>query len=57
MVMEPLQVESSDHGRGRHHRESTTAATLSLPSNVVHVLDLALFLPAVVASGALSLRQ
>lgn len=38
-------------------RPSTSAGDWSLPTNPVHVLDLAFFLPAVVASGALLLRR
>lgn len=36
---------------------STSAAALNLPTNPVHVLDLAVFLPAVVVSGFLALRR
>ena len=36
---------------------STSAAALNLPTNPVHVLDLALFLPAALASGILLLRR
>ena len=38
-------------------RASASAAALNLPTNPVHVLDLALFLPAVLASGTLLLRR
>jgi hypothetical protein len=38
-------------------RPSTSAATYNVPSNPVHVLDLAFFLPAVCASGVLLLRR
>jgi hypothetical protein len=38
-------------------KPSTSAAALRLPTNPVHVLDLALFLPAVLASGTLLLRR
>lgn len=38
-------------------RPSTSAAALHLPANPVHVLDLALFLPATVTSGVLLLRR
>lgn len=38
-------------------RASASAAALNLPTNPVHVLDLALFLPAVAASGVLLLRR
>ncbi|MCU1633359.1 MAG: hypothetical protein JWM61_2011 [Micrococcaceae bacterium] len=36
---------------------STSAATYNVPTNPVHVLDLAFFLPAVCASGVLLLRR
>jgi hypothetical protein len=38
-------------------RPSTSAATYDVPTNPVHVLDLALFIPAVCASGLLLLRR
>jgi hypothetical protein len=38
-------------------RPSTSAATYNVPTNPVHVLDLAFFLPAVCASGVLLLRR
>jgi len=38
-------------------RASASAAALNLPTNPVHVLDLALFLPAVLASATLLLRR
>lgn len=38
-------------------RPSTSATTWVVPTNPVHVLDLALFLPAVCASGVLLLRR
>jgi hypothetical protein len=38
-------------------RSSTSAATYDVPTNPVHVLDLALFIPAVFASGLLLLRR
>jgi len=38
-------------------RASTSAVDLNLPTNPVHVLDLALFLPAVLASATLLLRR
>lgn len=38
-------------------RTPSSAAELRLPSNPVHVLDLALFLPAVMVSGILLLRR
>ena len=38
-------------------RPSTSAATYDVPTNPVHVLDLALFIPAVFASGLLLLRR
>lgn len=38
-------------------RPSTSATTWDVPTNPVHVLDLALFLPAVCASGVLLLRR
>lgn len=38
-------------------RTPSSAAELGLPSNPVHVLDLALFLPAVMVSGVLLLRR
>lgn len=38
-------------------RTPSSAAELGLPSNPVHVLDLALFLPAVMVSGILLLRR
>jgi len=37
-------------------RASTSASTMLLPTNPVHVLDLALFLPAVLTSGVMLLR-
>jgi hypothetical protein len=37
-------------------RASTSASSVLLPTNPVHVLDLALFLPAVVTSGVMLLR-
>jgi hypothetical protein len=38
-------------------RPSTSAAIYDVPTNPVHVLDLALFVPAVCASGLLLLRR
>ena len=38
-------------------RPSTSAATYDVPTNPVHVLDLALFIPAVFTSGLLLLRR
>lgn len=38
-------------------RPSTSASTWEIPTNPVHVLDLAFFLPAVCASGVLLLRR
>jgi hypothetical protein len=38
-------------------RPSTSAATYEVPTNPVHVLDLAFFLPGVCASGVLLLRR
>ncbi|WP_307042428.1 hypothetical protein [Agromyces ramosus] len=38
-------------------RASTSASTWEIPTNPVHVLDLAIFLPAVFLSGLLLLRR
>lgn len=38
-------------------RDSTSAAEWSVPTNPVHVLDLAFFLPAIVVTGVLLLRR
>jgi hypothetical protein len=39
------------------HRPSTSASQWNVPTNPVHVLDLAFFLPAAAASGVLLLRR
>lgn len=39
------------------HRPSTSASELNIPTNPVHVLDLAIFLPAAATSGVLLLRR